>query len=64
MEVMYEMYSPLIQKIEVIRLEKRLDDQLYYLRDCSLEYSTFPQDLEPEIRIEGMKVPTNSMKVT
>ena len=31
-EFMYHMYSPTIAKIEVLRLEKRLDDELYYLR--------------------------------
>ena len=31
-EFMYHMYSPTIVKIEVLRLEKRLDDELYYLR--------------------------------
>jgi len=31
-EFMYQMYSPTVVKIEVIRLEKRLDDELYYLR--------------------------------
>jgi large subunit ribosomal protein L19 len=33
-EFRYELYSPTIRLIEVIKLEKRLDDELYYLRDA------------------------------
>ena len=29
---MYNIYSPTVVKIEVLRLERRLDDELYYLR--------------------------------
>jgi len=63
-EVMYEMYSPMIQKIEVIKLEKRLDDRLMYLRDCPIQYSTFPLDMEPEIRLEGAEIPLNTTRVS
>ncbi|WAR07221.1 RM19-like protein [Mya arenaria] len=62
-EVMYEIYSPVIQKIEVIRLEKRLDKELFYLRDCPHEFSYFPQDMEPAIIHKGMDVPVNQLKV-
>ena len=31
-EFMYNLYSPTVVKIEVLRLERRLDDELYYLR--------------------------------
>ncbi|GLG96212.1 39S ribosomal protein L19, mitochondrial [Gryllus bimaculatus] len=62
-EVAYEMYNPTIQKIEVLRLEKRLDDELFYLRDALPEYSTFPQDMDPEIKIDGAAVPVNDIKV-
>nr|CAG4641257.1 EOG090X0F2L [Eulimnadia texana] len=62
-EIMYEMYCPLIQKIEVLRLEKRLDDTLLYLRDALPEYSTFPFDMEPEVLPEGSAVPVNPIKV-
>jgi large subunit ribosomal protein L19 len=31
-EFMYQLYNPTLLKIEVLRLEKRLDDELYYLR--------------------------------
>lgn len=62
-EILYEMYCPLIQKIEVLRLEKRLDDSLLYLRDALPEYSTFPFDMEPEIRPDSSTVPVNPIKV-
>lgn len=62
-EMFYEMYSPLIQKIEVLRLEKRLDSELLYLRDALPEYSTFPLDMEPEYLPQGSAVPVNPIKV-
>lgn len=62
-EILYEMYCPLIQKIEVLRLEKRLDDSLLYLRDAPPEYSTFPFDMEPELRVDNAVVPVNPLKV-
>jgi len=58
-EFMYHMYNPTLVKIEVLRLEKRLDDELYYLRDAPHEYSTVPFDMEPEIVPEGSPVPIN-----
>ena len=58
-EFMYNMFSPTVCKIEVLRLEKRLDDELYYLRDAPLEHSTVPFDMEPEILPEGSSVPIN-----
>jgi len=64
MEMFYEMYSPVIQKIEVLRLEKRLDEELLYLRDALPEYSTFPLDMEPEYLPEGAPVPVNRIKVS
>ena len=63
MEIFYEMYCPLIQKIEVLRLEKRLDNELLYLRDALPEYSTFPVNMEPEFLPEGAPVPVNEVKV-
>nr|CAG4651383.1 EOG090X0F2L [Simocephalus serrulatus]SVE94542.1 EOG090X0F2L [Simocephalus serrulatus] len=62
-EILYEMYCPLIQKIEVLRLEKRLDESLLYLRDALPEYSTFPLDMEPERRLDNSFVPINPLKV-
>merc|ERR1712013_672108 len=62
-EFMYNMYSPTINRIEVLRLERRLDDELYYLRDAPLQYSTVPFDMEPEILPEGSPVPLNDIIV-
>lgn len=62
-EVQYEMYDPTIQKIEVIRLEKRLDDKLFYLRDALPEFSTFALDMEPELLADGAEVPVNPVQV-
>ncbi|XP_076619644.1 mitochondrial ribosomal protein L19 [Colletes latitarsis] len=62
-EVRYDLYDPAIQKIVCLRLEKRLDKELYYLRDAPPEYSTFPFDLEAELIPEGTPVPVNEIKV-
>lgn len=61
-EVRYNLYDPVIREIDCLRLEKRLDDELLYLRDAPLEYSTFPLDMEPEIRKPGT-VPLNEIKI-
>lgn len=63
-EVKYELYDPTIQKIEVLLLEKRLDDKLYYLRDAPLEYSTFDVNMEAKYHPEGEAVPVNPIQVT
>lgn len=57
------MYDPTIQKVQVLRLEKRLDEKLFYLRDALPEYSTFPFDMDPEILPEGTLVPVNPVQV-
>lgn len=62
-EIKYDMYCPLIQKIEVLRLERRLDESLLYLRDALPEYSTFPLDMEAEPRVDNNVVPINPLKV-
>ncbi|CAG4960241.1 unnamed protein product [Colias eurytheme] len=62
-EVRYDLYDPTIQSIQVLRLEKRLDDKLFYLRDALPEYSTFPFDMDPEIVPEGTPVPVNTVQV-
>ena len=62
-EFMYDMYSPSIQKIETLRLEKRLDDELFYLRDAPQEYSTFSEDMPMEILPEGTPTPLNELVV-
>lgn len=64
MEVSYDMYDPTLLKVEVLRLEKRLDDHLLYLRDALDEYSTFDLNMESEILPEGAPVPVNDIKVT
>ncbi|CAG5120931.1 unnamed protein product [Candidula unifasciata] len=62
-EVMYKMYNPTVLSVEVLKLEKRLDDQLYYLRNCPLEYSTFDFNMDPVILPRGSQVPVNPIKV-
>lgn len=52
-EVKFELYDPTLHKIEVLRLEKRLDDKLFYLRDALPEYSSFDPNMEPETLPEG-----------
>lgn len=59
----FTLYDPKLQKIEVLRLEKRLDEHLLYLRDAYPEYSTIPLDMEPEYLPEGTPVPINPIKV-
>jgi len=63
-EIRYEMYNPTIHKIEVLKLEKRLDDELFYLRDAPPEYSTFPFDMDPVPLPLSAVVPVNPLKVT
>lgn len=58
-EVTYNLYDPALQKIEVLRLEKRLDNKLIYLKDAHPEYSTIDLNMEPEIHAEGAPVPVN-----
>lgn len=62
-EIRYDLYNPLILSIEVLRLEKRLDDDLSYLRDALPEYSTIPVDMKPEPHEEGAEVPINKTLV-
>ncbi|CAH0402343.1 unnamed protein product [Chilo suppressalis] len=63
LEVRYDLYDPTIQSIQVLRLEKRLDDKLFYLRDALPEYSTFSFDMDPEILPEGTPIPVNPVQV-
>ncbi|XP_008395837.1 large ribosomal subunit protein bL19m [Poecilia reticulata] len=62
-EICYEMYNPRIQKIEVLKLEKRLDDNLMYLRDALPEYSTVDPEMKPVPFSPTGEVPVNSLKV-
>lgn len=63
-EIRYEHYDPKLQKVELLRLEKRLDDELLYLRDAPLEYSRVDPDIEPIFHPEGDPVPINPIQVT
>ncbi|XP_031831449.1 mitochondrial ribosomal protein L19 [Nomia melanderi] len=62
-EIRFELYDPAIKKIECLRLEKRLDKELLYLRDAPPEYSTFPFNMEAEVLPTGAPVPVNKIKV-
>ena len=63
-EIRYDLYNPTIQEIQVLRLEKRLDDQLLYLRDALPKYSEFPFDMMPDPpRKLGEPVPINPLQV-
>jgi large subunit ribosomal protein L19 len=62
-EIRYDLYNPLILNIEVLKLEKRLDDELIYLRDAPQEYSTVPQDMKPVPLEDGAEVPVNKIRV-
>lgn len=57
------MYNPRIQKIEVLKLEKRLDDNLMYLRDALPEYSTVDPDMRPVAISDTDQVPVNKVSL-
>lgn len=63
-EVKYQLYDPTIQKIELLLLEKRLDEKLYYLRDAPLEYSQIDVNMEAKYHPEDQPVPINDIQVT
>lgn len=63
LEILYELYDPRLLKVEVLRLEKRLDSELLYLRDAEPEFSTFPFDMEAEFNTDGAAIPVNPIKV-
>ena len=46
-EVMFELYSPAVREIKVLKLERRRRAKLYYLRDKPAKYSTVNQNMEP-----------------
>lgn len=60
---MYDLYNPTIRKIETIKLEKRLDNDLSYLIDAQPEFSTYDFNLEPLTHPVGQPVPVNPLKV-
>jgi large subunit ribosomal protein L19 len=62
-EIRYDLYNPTIREIQVLKLEKRLDSELMYLRDALPEYSYFPFDMTPEPHVAGQPVPINPLKV-
>ncbi|ODM96476.1 39S ribosomal protein L19, mitochondrial [Orchesella cincta] len=62
-EITFDLYNPTILNITCLRLEKRLDENLRYLRDAPPEYSTFPFDMVPELRNPDAPVPINTLKV-
>ncbi|KAM8846782.1 large ribosomal subunit protein bL19m [Synchiropus picturatus] len=62
-EICYEMYNPRIQEIQVLKLEKRLDDNLMYLRDALPEYSTVDPNMKPAPNSPTGEVHVNTMKV-
>lgn len=62
-EICYEMYSPRVQQIEVLKLEKRLDDNLMYLRDALPEYCTVDPAMKPHPFPATGEVPVNKLKV-
>ena len=63
MEILYDMYNPTLQKIEVLKLEKRLDESLFYLRDAPKEFSTVPFDFEAVPHPPGAPVPVDTIQV-
>ncbi|OWF37658.1 39S ribosomal protein L19, mitochondrial-like [Mizuhopecten yessoensis] len=63
-EIKYFLYNPTIQKIEVLKLEKRADEHLRYLRDAPQEYSTVSFDLKATLLPRGQPVPVNNIKIT
>jgi len=62
-EFMFDLYSPTLKEVEVLRLEKRLDEELYYLRDCDPKYSTVPTDMLAELLPDGEPVPLNDIVI-
>ncbi|XP_056418985.1 39S ribosomal protein L19, mitochondrial [Hyla sarda] len=61
-EIRYEIYNPLIQEIQVLKLEKRVDDKLFYLRDALPEYSTIDINMKPILCLDP-EVPVNQIQV-
>ncbi|XP_055452335.1 39S ribosomal protein L19, mitochondrial [Psammomys obesus] len=62
-EICFELYNPRIHEIQVVKLEKRLDDSLLYLRDALPEFSTFDVTMKPVPLQSGQEVPVNKLKV-
>ncbi|KAJ8410259.1 hypothetical protein AAFF_G00202400 [Aldrovandia affinis] len=62
-EICYELYNPRVQQVELLKLEKRLDDNLMYLRDALPEYSTVDFNMKPVLPPVSGDVPINKLKV-
>lgn len=62
-EICFELYNPRISEIQVVKLEKRLDDNLLYLRDALPEYSTFDINMKPITTEINQEAPVNKLKV-
>ena len=45
--IKFDLYSPLIQSIQVLKLEKWSDSNLRYLMSCDAYYCTIPFDMMP-----------------
>lgn len=45
-EMMYELYSPALKEIKVLKLERRRRAKLYYLRDKPAKYSTVNEKMQ------------------
>lgn len=60
-EICFELYNPRIHEIQVVKLEKRLDDSLLYLRDALPEYSTFDVNMKPVPLESCQEVPVNKV---
>lgn len=45
----------------MLKLEKRLDENLMYLRDALPEYSTFDVNMKPVPRMEHDEIPVNKV---
>ena len=63
-ECMVDLYSPSVKEIEVLKLEKRLDDELYYLRDCDPKYCMVPIDMVAEKAPENKPIPINDVIIS
>ncbi|MEN2496962.1 MAG: mitochondrial 54S ribosomal protein YmL19 [Marteilia pararefringens] len=62
-EVEYYLYTPRIKSIEVLKLQKWLDADLNYLRDCHPKYSTFPSDMPKTPHSSDLEVPIFKGKI-
>lgn len=60
-EICFELYNPRIHEIQVVKLEKRLDDSLLYLRDALPEFSTFDVNMKPVPHEACQEVPVNKV---